>query len=168
MIGIFIIKLLIISGASTVIAIDIDEKHLRKSEKAGADFIFQNTEKGLPEKVRVNTAGRGADIAFEAVGKSESVNLAIEIVRRGGTVILVGNTAPKMDFPLQKVVTGELKIHGSCAICGEYETILDYIKTGKLNVNDQISAVAPLSEGAQWFERLYRREEDLGKVILIP
>ncbi len=73
-----------------------------------------------------------------------------------------------MDFPLQKVVTGELKILGSCAICGEYEAILDYMKMGKLSVEDQVSAVAPLSEGARWFERLYRREEDLGKVILKP
>jgi threonine dehydrogenase-like Zn-dependent dehydrogenase len=168
MIGIFIVKLLKISGASTVIALDIDEKHLLKSEHAGADFTFKITEKGLSEKVRAITAGRGADIAFEAVGKNESVNMAIEIVRRGGTVTLVGNTAPKVDFPLQKAVTGELKILGSCAICGEYETILDYIRTGKLNVDDQISAKAPLSEGARWFDKLYRREEDLGKVILIP
>jgi L-iditol 2-dehydrogenase len=168
MIGINIMKLLKISGASIVIAIDIDEKHLLKSVHAGADFTFQITEKGLSGKVRAITADRGSDIAFEAVGKNDSVNMAIEIVRRGGTVTLVGNTAPKVDFPLQKVVTGELKILGSCAICGEYETILDYIRTGKLNVNDQISATAPLSEGAQWFDRLYRREEDLGKVILIP
>jgi L-iditol 2-dehydrogenase len=65
-------------------------------------------------------------------------------------------------------VTGEIKILGSCAICGEYDPILEYIKTGKLNVDDQISAVAPLSEGAHWFERLYRKDEDLGKVILKP
>ncbi len=168
MIGIFIIKLLRISGASSVIAIDLDEKHLLKAEKAGADFTIKADEAGLPEKIKTMTAGRGPDIAFEAVGKNESVNLAIEIVRKGGTVTLVGNTSPSVDFPLQKAVTGELKILGSCAICGEYEAILDYMKMGKLSVDDQISAVAPLSEGARWFERLYRREEGLGKVILKP
>ena len=168
MIGIFIVKLLRISGASSVIAIDIDEKHLLKAEQAGADFTFQASEAGLPEKIKEKTAGRGPDIVFEAVGKNESVNLAIEIVRRGGTVALVGNTTPSVNFPLQKAVTGELKILGSCAICGEYEAILDYMKMGKLSVEDQVSAVAPLSEGARWFERLYSREEDLGKVILRP
>jgi L-iditol 2-dehydrogenase len=168
MIGIFIIKLLRISGASSIIAIDIDEKHLNKAEKAGADFTFLTAEENLAERIKQITGGRGADITFEAVGKNESVNKAIELVRKGGTVTLVGNTAPMVDFPLQKAVTGELKILGSCAICGEYEAVLDYLKMGKIYVDDQISAVAPLSEGAKWFERLYKKEDDLGKVILRP
>ena len=168
MIGIFIIKLLKISGASSVISLDINKNHLQKAQKAGSDLTIPAAEPGLPEKIKTLSEGRGVDIAFEAVGKNESVNTAIDIVRRGGTVTLVGNTSPKIDFPLQKAVTGELKILGSCAICGEYETILDFIKTGRLKVDDQISAVVPLSEGALWFERLYRKEEDLGKVILKP
>jgi len=168
MIGIFIIKLLKILGASLIIAVDIDEKKLLKAEKAGADQTYIASAEDLSEKIRSLTSGRGADISYEAVGKNESVNMAVELVRRGGTVTLVGNTSPKVDIPLQKVVTGELKILGSCAICGEYDPVLEYIKTGKLNVDDQISAVAPLSEGANWFERLYRKEEDLDKVILKP
>jgi L-iditol 2-dehydrogenase len=111
---------------------------------------------------------RGADIAFEAVGKSESVNVAINILRKGGKAILIGNITPAIEFPLQKVVTRELKVLGSCAIRGEYGTVLDLLSTGKLKVDDQISAIAPLSEGALWFEKLYRKNDDLNKVILIP
>jgi 2-desacetyl-2-hydroxyethyl bacteriochlorophyllide A dehydrogenase len=167
-IGIFIIKLLKASGASSIMAIDIDEKHLQKAERAGADFTFLAAEGDLVGKIRSLTGGRGADNLFEAVGKSDSVNMAIDLVRKGGSVTLVGNTTPVIDFPLQKTVTGELKILGSCAICGEYEAVLDFLRMGKISVDDQISAIAPLSEGAQWFERLYRKEENLGKVILRP
>ena len=81
---------------------------------------------------------------------------------------MVGNTSPKVDFPLQKVVTRELKVFGSCAIRGEYEVVLDLLETGKICVDDQISAVAPLSEGTIWFKKLYRKEEDLNKIILVP
>jgi len=168
MIGIFIIKLLKILGASLIIAVDIDEKKLLKAEKAGADHTYITSVNDIPEKVRSLTSGRGTDNSYEAVGKNDSVNMAVGLVRRGGTVTLVGNTTPEVVLPLQKVVTGELKILGSCAICGEYDQILEYLKTGKLNVDDQISAVAPLSEGAHWFERLYRKDEDMGKVILKP
>ena len=80
----------------------------------------------------------------------------------------MGNISPKVDFPLQKVVTRELKIMGSCAIRGEYEVVLELLETGKISVDDQISAVVPLSEGAVWFDKLYRKEEDLNKVILVP
>ena len=71
--------------------------------------------------------------------------------------VLVGNTSPKIDFPLQKVVTRELKVLGSCAIRGEYETVLRLFESGKITVDDQISAVVPLSEGAAWFDKLYRK-----------
>jgi L-iditol 2-dehydrogenase len=97
-----------------------------------------------------------------------SVNTAISAVRRGGKAVLLGNLSPSIDFPLQKVVTGEIKILGSCAICGEYEAILNFLKLGKLSVDDQIFAVAPLSEGAEWFDRLYKKEAGPGKVILVP
>jgi 2-desacetyl-2-hydroxyethyl bacteriochlorophyllide A dehydrogenase len=168
MIGIFILKLLKLSGASTIIAIDVDAKRLEQAKKAGADHTFIASEEFLIEKIINLTNSRGADISFEAVGKCESVNLAIDVLRKGGKTILIGNVSPKVDFPLQKVVTRELKILGSCAIRGEYETVLNLLETGKITVDDQISEVVPLSEGAVWFGRLYRKEGNLNKVILIP
>jgi len=168
MIGIFIIKLLKISGASKVIAVDINEARLAAALKAGADYAFLFSDESLNEKIISLTNSRGADISFEAVGKSESVNSAIDSTRKGGKVILVGNVSPKVEFPLQKVVTRELKVLGSCAIRGEYEVVLNLLQSGKITVDDMISVVAPLSEGALWFSKLYSRKEDLNKVILVP
>jgi len=168
MIGVFIIKLLKISGASKIIAIDINPKRLEQAKNAGADHTFLSTRANLAEEISVLTYTRGADLSFEAVGKSDSVNIAIEVLRKGGKTILVGNVSTKVDFPLQKVVTRELKVLGSCAIRGEYEVVLDLLKAGKISVDDQISVVAPLSEGAIWFNKLYKKEEELNKVILIP
>jgi 2-desacetyl-2-hydroxyethyl bacteriochlorophyllide A dehydrogenase len=168
MIGIFIIKLLKITGASKIIAIDSNPKRLEQSMIAGADHSFLSNDGHLEDKINVLTNKRGADISFEAVGKSESVNIAIDVVRKGGKVILVGNISPRVDFPLQKVVTRELKVLGSCAIRGEYETVLLMLESGKIKVDDQISAVVPLSEGAMWFDKLYYNKEGLNKVILVP
>ena len=168
MIGIFIVKLLKISGASKIIAIDSNTVRLEQARKAGADNTFLSDEERLYDKISDLTNKRGADISFEAVGKSESVNTAIDVIRKGGKAVLVGNISHTVDFPLQKVVTRQLKVLGSCAIRGEYETVLALLETGKITVDDQISAVAPLSEGALWFEKLYKKEEDLNKVILVP
>ena len=168
MIGTFILKLLKLSGALKVIAIDINAKRLEQAEKAGADHVFLSTENDLVEKIAAITNNRGADISFEAVGRSESVNIAIDILRKGGTAVLVGNVSPKIEFPLQKVVTRELKVLGSCAIRGEYDVVLNLLETGKISVDDQISVIAPLSEGANWFEKLYKKEEGFNKIILVP
>jgi threonine dehydrogenase-like Zn-dependent dehydrogenase len=168
MIGIFIVKLLKISGASKIIAVDISPTRLMEAEKAGADHSFLSTDEKLTESIRSFTHNRGADISFEAAGKSVTLNISIDSVRKGGTVILIGNLSPTVEFPLQKVVTGELKISGSCAIRGEYTAVLNLMESGKITVDDQISAIAPLSEGALWFDRLYKKEKGLNKVILVP
>jgi 2-desacetyl-2-hydroxyethyl bacteriochlorophyllide A dehydrogenase len=167
-IGIFVIKLLKLSGAAEIIASDINSDRLIEAGKAGADHLFLTTETDLIKKVKDLTGGRGADISFDAVGKSPTINISIEALRKGGRAILVGNLSPVVDFPLQKVVAGELTIFGSCAIRGEYSTVMDLLATGKINVDDQISAIVPLSEGADWFDRLYRKEEELNKIILVP
>jgi 2-desacetyl-2-hydroxyethyl bacteriochlorophyllide A dehydrogenase len=167
-IGIFIIKLLRISGASKIIAIDINQNRIQQAKNAGADYTFLSTEGNISEKIIALSSGRGADISFEAVGRSESVNVAIDVLRKGGKTVLVGNVSSKVDFPLQKVVSRELKVLGSCAIRGEYDVVLNLLETGKISVDDQISAVAPLSEGAMWFTRLYKKEEALNKIILVP
>jgi L-iditol 2-dehydrogenase len=168
MIGIFVIKLLGIAGAGTIIAIDNDPVKLTGAKKSGAKYVFDPSEKNLEAKIKILTNSRGADISFEAAGKSETVNTAIGSVRKGGTVVLIGNTSKVIDFPLQKVVTSELKIVGSCAIRGEYEVILKLLEDKRLSVDDQISAIAPLSEGAGWFRKLYNKEGNLNKVILVP
>lgn len=168
MIGTFILKLLGIAGASEIIAIDVDTDRLENARGNGASHAFLSGDKDIIEKVLSLTSGRGVDISFEAVGISSPVNIAIDITRRGGKVVLVGNVTPVVEFPLQKVVTRELKVLGSCAIRGEYEVVLDFLRSGKINVDDQVSAVAPLAEGARWFERLYARERGLMKIILKP
>ncbi len=168
MIGIFLIKLLKISGSSAIIAIDINQKKLEPAKAAGADLFFSASDESLSDNIKSVTNGRGIDVAFDVAGTNDSFNKTISNVRKGGTVLLIGNITPVIPFPLQKAVTSELKILGSCAICGEYETVLNYLKTGKLTVNDQIAEVAPLSEGAFWFDRLYNKKDVPGKVILVP
>lgn len=167
MIGLFIIQLLRQAGC-TVIAVDILEEKLEMAKKAGADLILNSLTNNVSDEIRKLSQNRGADVAFEAVGLSATVNSAVESLRKGGTLVLVGNLSPSIDFPLQKVVTGEITLKGSCAINGEYPTVLDLISKGKIDVDCMISNVVPLSEGARYFDKLYSKDPGLLKVILKP
>lgn len=167
-IGLFVVNILKIAGIHPIIAIDLDENKLELSKVFGATHTINSADKNILEKIRQLTKNRKADIAFEAVGMTETVNLSIDSLRKGGTAVLIGNLMPEVTIPLQKIVTTELSLLGSCAINGEYETVLDLMSSGKINVEKMISAIAPLSEGAMWFNRLYNREPGLNKVILIP
>ena len=114
MIGLFVIQALRWAGATRIIAVDLADNRLALARELGATDTLRSDLVDVPAEVAKLTAGRGADVALEVVGVSATLNLAIASVRRGGPVGLVGNLAPKAEFPLQAVVTRELTLHGTC------------------------------------------------------
>jgi L-iditol 2-dehydrogenase len=168
MIGLLVIQSLQATGCGKIIAVDLDQNKLDLALKLGADISLNPNSTDLRRAILDVTENRGADIAFEVVGISDTVSTAIETLRKGGSLIFVGNLSPKVDFPLQLSVTREISIYGSCASCGEYPACLEMIAGGKVNVDALISAISPLAEGATWFNRLYDRQAGLMKVILTP
>jgi len=168
MIGLLIIQTLRAAGCEKIIAVDLDQNRLDLACRLGEVAGLKSDNSDVVQEVLKLTGNRGADIAFEAVGITPTIKTAVNALRKGGSLILVGNLSPAVEIPLQAIVTREISIYGSCASCGEYPECLDMIANEAVNVNALISAVAPLSEGAKWFKRLYNKESDLLKVILVP
>ena len=168
MVGSFVVQLLKIKGCENIIAIDLENDRLELAKKLGAGFVYKPGDPDLSKKVLSLTAGRGADIAFEVVGIGTTIQTAISLLRKGGTLTVLGNLSPNVEIPLQSVVTRQIRIQGSCAINGEYPAILDLISSGALDMTSILSAEAPLSEGADWFNRFYNKEKGLMKVVLKP
>ncbi len=168
MIGLALVQALKNTGCGKLIVVDVAPDRLALATKSGATHTINSAGANAAEEISRLTGGRGADIAFEAVGLGATVELALTSVRKGGFVTLVGNITPKIEFPLQVAVTRELSIHGSCASNGEYPACLDMIARGALNTEPLLSATAALADGPLWFDRLYRKEPGLLKVILKP
>jgi L-iditol 2-dehydrogenase len=167
MIGLLIVQALRAAGCSRVFAADIDKSRLKLAHDIGATAVIAAEADVVAEVLRLS--GRtGVDVAMEAVGSNETVKASIESVRKGGTVVLVGNISPEVTLPLQRVVTRQIRLQGSCASAGEYQRAMELLATGAIQVKTLISAIAPLDEGPQWFERLYAREANLMKVVLTP
>lgn len=168
MIGLLVVQSLRAAGCGQIIAVDLDPGRRKLACELGADEAFDPGSADVPALVRARTGQRGADIAFEVVGITAALQVATQCVRKGGTLTLIGNLSPSVDLALQSVVTRELTLYGSCASQGEYPACLDMIARGAINVDALVSAVAPLAEGAAWFDRLYKGQAGLMKVILTP
>lgn len=166
-IGLLVQQALAVAGCSPVLVSDVDATRLKLSASLGATTILGSGTDVVNEILRL-TNGTGVDIAVEAVGLNQTVATAINATRKGGTVVLVGNISPEVTLPLQTVVTRQIRLQGSCASAGEYPRAIELMSSGKINVKPLISAVAPLADGPQWFERLYAHEPNLMKVILQP
>jgi threonine dehydrogenase-like Zn-dependent dehydrogenase len=164
-IGLMLLKVLKNSNAGCIIAADIDGGRLEAARKAGADLVVNTgTEAGLKELHEKIPSG--AEVVFEAVGFGATVNNALAMAKRGGTVTLVGNAVPHGDIDFQKIVLNELRINGCYACANEYEAALTLLSKGSVNVDDIISVAAPFEEGQQWFDRLKAHEAGLVKVVL--
>ncbi len=168
MIGLLTLQAARAAGCARVFVADVDATRLKMAKDAGADEVLHASGADLVAQVMKLTGGRGVDLSYEAVGRNETVAGAIDCTRKGGTVTLIGNIQPEVTLPLQKVVTRQLRLQGSCASSGEYPQAIELITSGKIKVAPLITAVAPLEDGPSWFERLHSREPNLMKVILTP
>ncbi len=166
-IGVLILQALRAAGCKRVSVSDVDATRLKLAKELGATDVLL-AGKDVVAQILQRTGGVGVDVAMEAVGQDETVNAAIASVRKGGTVVLVGNISPEATLPLQKVVTRQIRLQGSCASAGEYPQAIKLMASGAIRVKPLITAIAPLAEGPQWFERLYAREPNLLKVVLTP
>ena len=167
-IGLLMVQTLRMLGCGHIIAVDLDASRLQVALAVGADEALQSDVDDVVQHVLSKTQGRGADLVFEAVGVPATVTLGTNLLRKGGTLTLIGNVTPQTDLLLQAVVTRELRLQGTCGSAGEYDACLAAMTRGAIDVSPFISVVAPLSEGADWFARLYQREAGLLKVVLQP
>jgi L-iditol 2-dehydrogenase len=170
MIGLLVVQALRWAGAKNVVAVDLAENRLALARQLGATHTINSGKSDAAAEAARITDGLGADISFEVVGFTPTFNLALAVLKRGGTCVLVGNLSPKtQDFPLQAIVTKEISIVGSCGSAGEYPLCLDLIARGVINVKPMIETIAPLADGAGWFSKLSAKDGGkYMKVILQP
>ncbi len=168
-IGLLTLQVVAAMGASPLIAVDVDDEKLATAASLGATATINSKDPDALEQILALTPeGKGADIALDAVGISSATNLAVRSVALNGKVVLIGNIAQQIDFPLQWVVTRQISLFGTCASAGEYDECLRLIADGKVDVDAMISKAVPLADGDEWLQRIYNAEPGLNKIALLP
>jgi L-iditol 2-dehydrogenase len=168
MIGLLTLQAARAAGCSRVFVADVDHTRLRLAQSMGATEVLHSSEDDPVRECRRLTDGAGVDLAFEAVGRDQTVAAAIHAVRKGGAVTLIGNIAPQVALPLQHVVSRQIRLQGSAASAGEYPQAIELLQSGRIQVKPLITAVAPLEDGPRWFERLHAGEPNVMKIVLAP
>ena len=148
-----------------ITAVDIDDEASALAQKLGATAVINSKRQNVSEIVHSEEKCRGADLVFEAAGIPPTFQTAMDCVRIGGRIVMVGNLASKVELPLQRCVTQQINLQGVCASSGEYDICLDLIGHGLVDIDSIISKVVPLEEGPVWFDRLHAGEQGLIKVV---
>jgi S-(hydroxymethyl)glutathione dehydrogenase/alcohol dehydrogenase len=159
------------AGASPVIAVDVAEAKREVALAAGAtDFLLADD--GLAKAVRALTGGRGADHAFECVGRSASITAAWKSTRRGGRVTVVGIgrrddvvALGALDI-FHSSRTLKSSVYGSSDPDADLPALAQSIVDGALDLSPLISHRISLDEAPEAFARLERGEGARSVVLM--
>ncbi len=165
-VGIFAIQSAQVFGAAKTLAIDLIEKRLALAERLGAIPIDAGKSNPV-SRVMAETGGEGADVVIEAVGGSQTLELAFDLVRGEGRISAVGVSAEEtFAFPLMSSFTKAIHFHlGVANIHRDIDATLALVAAGRIDPTVIISHRLPLEEAPKGY-RLFA-ERKATKVVLI-
>jgi L-iditol 2-dehydrogenase len=168
-IGLIAMRLARAMGAARMLAVGRGAR-LQASRMAGADVLI-NFEQSNPVKaVRDATEGLGVDEAIECSGAPGTFRQAVEMVRKGGRVSLVGVPTDQVvePLPFKYIVHNEIAIFGSRANPNVSRKVISLIAAGQLPVADLVTHTFPLERFATALDVFVNRREGVIKVVVEP
>lgn len=162
-------------GAGEVMLADIDERKLAFARELGFQNTFNPRDEGIGEWVKRLT-GSGADLAVEAAGNAAALEQCLLLVRPLGRVVLMGNPDGDVTLPQQAywgILRKQLKLVGtwnssySSLPRNEWKLTLDFIASGKLNVQRLITHRVALNELADAMRKMRDRSEFSTKILFV-
>jgi S-(hydroxymethyl)mycothiol dehydrogenase len=161
-----------LTGASTIIAIDRDEKKLRWAADLGATHTVNAAQVDTVEAVRELTGGFGADVVIDAVGRPETWRQAFYARDLAGTVVLVGVPTPDMtlEMPLVDFFSrgGALKSswYGDCLPERDFPTLVDLYVQGRLPLEKFVTERIKIDDVEDAFHTMHAGEVLRSVVVL--
>lgn len=149
-----------LAGATTIIAVDIDQAKLDLAATLGATHTVNSRDSDPIESIRALTGGFGADVVIDAVGRPETYLQAFNARDLAGRVVLVGVPTPEMtiELPLLEVFGrgGSLKSswYGDCLPSRDLPMLVDQYKLGRLNLDAFVSERIGLDEVEEAFQKM--------------
>ncbi|WP_295631906.1 alcohol dehydrogenase family protein [Novosphingobium sp.] len=164
-IGLMAVQSAFVMGATVVYAIDPIAARRALAVDAGA--ITLHPDEAL-ETIRDATGGRKLDCVVEVVGGDATVDLALRLVRRRGTVSVIGvQQSRRYAFPLERAFAAGLTFRiGTCSVHEELPTLFPLVQSGRMTPERYISHRLPLSQGAEAYRLFDERANGALKMVL--
>ena len=166
-IGLMAVDSAFVMGAHVVFAIDPIAERRALAAESGAIALHQDE---AIEHIREATHGRKVDCVVEAVGHDATVDLALRLVTRRGTVSVIGvQQSRRYAFPLERAFAAGLTFRiGTCSVPEEWPALVPLVQSDRLRPERYISHVLPLSDGAAAYAAFDSRSAGALKMVLTP
>ena len=151
-----------IAGAARIIAVDISEAKLATARRFGATDTVISGADAAAEIMEMT--GGGADFAFEVVGSALTARLALNVIRQGGTLVLVGigSLDAELPLPITTFTLTEKRVIGSVMGSSPFQLFLpqlvSHYQKGQLMLDELVSSTIPLAAINEGYDRMARGE----------
>jgi threonine 3-dehydrogenase len=168
-IGLMSVAIAKASGASWVVATDVEPYRLEIARRMGADLALDAREPDTVQRVEEATNGDGVDVVLEMSGSRQALDQALEFVTRGGRISLLGIFASPVEVHLSDLVIQKgLRLYGVYGrrIYETWERTQSLLRSGAVDPTPLITHRFDLADWEQAFDLVASRHA--GKVVLLP
>jgi S-(hydroxymethyl)mycothiol dehydrogenase len=162
-----------LAGATTIVAVDLDDRKLDWARRAGATHTVNASREDAVEAVKAATGGFGADVCVEAVGNPKVLEQCFFARDLAGTVVQVGVPTPEMRFPDLPMIEffgrgGALKPswYGDCLPSRDFPLLVELYLQGRLDLDQFVSETILLDGVEEAFHKMERGEVLRSVVVL--
>jgi len=151
-IGLLTLAVLRARGAGKIVSTDPNPGKRARAAALGADATIDARTPDAVDQVR-KVLGGSADIVFDCVAVQSSMDQAIAMADKGGTVVVVGVPAQAVTVPLPIVQDHQIRIQGSATYLPEdFRESAELLRTGAVKTADFVTATRPLAQVAEAFD----------------
>jgi len=156
-------------GPSKIVAVDINQSRLDFAVKQGiADVSLNPLDVNVGEAIREMTEGRGADRTIEANGAKPTYEMALDCVRAGGNVSLVGVFEGPQVLPMNELWIKNIRISMGLLNANHIPELIRLIQSGKINTNFLCTHRAPLNDLVKGYDVFGNKKDNCLKWVVTP
>ena len=154
-------------GVSEVYVVDIMEKRLEKALELGASGVIHGAKENVLERVKELTGGNGTDLVIETAGTEITTRQAIQIAKKGSTIVLVGySKSGEMTLPMSLALDKELSFKTVFRYSHIYPMAIDAVASGKVNLKGIVTNIFTLDEAQKAMDYSVNNKADIVKAVI--
>lgn len=152
-IGLMVLQACLSLGATDITVVDVIPKRLELALKLGAKRVINGKEQDTVQVLRSNElyGDHGVDLVFEAAGSAFTAGQAVQIVARGGKIMMVGTQSKPVPIDFLKI-NREVTIQTAFRYCNNFPQTIEAIATGRFNVKDMVTNIYDYKDVQTAFE----------------
>ena len=156
-------------GAAQIIVTDLEDVRLEAALRLGATHVVNAKQEDVLETIRRLTGGTGVDVAWETAGSPQALQSALQSLRRGGRLAVIGLPAQEqipLNVPL--IADSEIDIYGIFRYANTYPQGIEFLASGNLDTASLITDRYRLDDTREAMERAIHNKSGSLKIMVYP